>query len=284
MRYMWNKKGDQLLGEILKTDLPESMAALWYVGQMGIVVKWNGLTICFDPVLNDLYHPDKTSRRNYEIPFLPEEFRGVDYTVCSHNHRDHMNEETLIPLWEANPAMKVVVPEPERESLILAGMGEDALIGAKAGETIILKKGDRECRLCPVAAAHEEYVTDEYGNQKYLGYVLKCRDLHIYHAGDTMVTQKLIEDVCAHGSMAVACIPVNGVDFERHSRGIIGNMDCRDGAYFASRIHADMTLPMHTDMVMGNEENPLMFAQYMREMYPGRKYHIMQLGERLICM
>lgn len=284
MRYQWNKKGDRLLREIKETHIPETMAALWYIGQMGIVVKWNGLTVCFDPVLNDLYHPDKSSRRNYEVPFAPEEFLGVDYAVCSHNHKDHMNTETLKPLWKANPKMKIIVPEPERESLIGAGIGEEGVIGARAGEEMVLKAGGRECLLCPVAAAHEEYITDEHGNQKHLGYVMKCKDLHIYHAGDTMVTQKLIEDVRAHGPIAVACIPVNGVDFERHSRGIIGNMDCRDGAYFASQIDADMTLPMHTDMVMGNEENPLIFAEYMRSLYPGRKYHMMQLGERIICM
>lgn len=68
-------------------------------------------------------------------------------------------------------------------------------------------------------------MTDDHGNQRNLGYVMKCEELHIYHAGDTVVTQKLIEDVRACGPIAVACVPVNGVDTERHSRGIIGNMD-----------------------------------------------------------
>lgn len=284
MTYRWNKKGEELLKEIRETHVPEYMVALWYIGQMGIVVKWNGLTVCFDPVLNDLYHLDGSSRRNYEPPFAPKEFRGVDYVICSHNHKDHMNIETLKPLWKANPGMKIIVPKPEQADLIGAGIREEAVIGAKAGEELVLMAGERKSVLCAVAAAHEEYITDEHGDQKNLGYVMKCNGVHIYHGGDTVVTQKLIEDVAVHGPITVACIPVNGVDFERHGRGIIGNMDCRDGAYFASRIHADMTLPMHTDMVMGNEENPLIFAEYMRNLYPGRKYHLMQLGERLICM
>lgn len=292
MEYQWYKEGKALLEEMKNTVLPESMAAVWYIGQMGVVVKWKELVVCFDPVLNDLCYPDGRTRRNYAPPFGPEEFEDVDYVVCSHNHRDHLNMETLLPLWKANPLVRFIVPEPEKECLISGGISSEAVIGAKAGEEIILeKKGSKpgktdlsKCaRLCPIAAAHEEYVTDEHGNQRNLGYVMKCRGLNIYHAGDTVVTQKLIEDVCACGPIAAACVPVNGVDTERHSRGIIGNMDCRDAAYFVQQIAADMTLPMHTDMVMRNEENPLIFAEYMRSLYSGRKYHIMQLGERLIC-
>ena len=99
-----------------------------------------------------------------------------------------------------------------------------------------------------------------------------------------MVTEKMITDVKEQGRVHVACIPVNGADTERHRRGIIGNMDCRDGAFFVEQIGADMVLPMHYDMVKQNEENPLVFAHYMQTLYSGRKYHIMQLGERLIYM
>lgn len=279
MIYQWYKKGDILRQEIKETKLPETMAALWYIGQMGIVVRWKELTICFDPVLNDLCRPDGTTRRNYAPPFLPEEFDSVDYVVCSHNHADHINIKTLLPLQRANPHMRIIVPMPEVQSLIAQGLDGGTVIGAKAGEEIPLSL---ETDLYPIAAAHETYVTDEDGNQRNLGYVLKCGGISLYHAGDTVVTQQLIEDVKAAGPIALACVPVNGVDTERHSRGIIGNMDCRDAAFFAQQIGADMTLPMHCDMVMGNEENPLIFAEYMRTLYPGRKYHVMQLGERII--
>lgn len=288
MEYQWYKEGKKLLEEIRETKLPADMAAIWYMGQMGAVVKWDRLVVCFDPILNDLCCPDGRTRRNYAPPFGPEEFAEADYVVCSHNHKDHLNLETLLPMWQANPKVRFIVPEPERECLTAGGIAPEAVIGAKAGEEIGLEKQGAELPgrvlLCPIAAAHEEYVTDDHGNQRNLGYVMKCEGLHIYHAGDTVVTQKLIEDVRACGPIAVACVPVNGVDTERHSRGIIGNMDCRDAAYFVQQIQADMTLPMHTDMVMRNEENPLIFAEYMRSLYPGRKYHIMQLGERLICM
>lgn len=289
MTYEWYKKGSDLLREIRETRLPETMAALWYIGQMGAVVRFKNLTLCFDPVLNDLCNPDGTSRRNYAPPFLPEEFDFADYVICSHNHADHINIQTLLPMQKANPNLRIIVPMPERRGLMEQmygeqrqteqGLPEQCLLGARAGQNIPLAE---DVVLCPVAAAHETYVTDEQGDQRNLGYVLKCGGINIYHAGDTVVTPQLIQDVRARGPVDLACIPVNGVDTERHSRGIVGNMDCRDGAYFAWQIGADMTLPMHCDMVMGNEENPLIFAEYMRQLYPGRKYHIMQLGERIL--
>lgn len=265
--------------EIKETQLPESQVAVWYLGQMGTVVKWKQTVVGIDLVLNDLYTAEGTSRRNYGIPFAPEDFHLLDCLIGTHNHKDHINTDTILPLVQANPDLKVIVPYPECGELLEKGVPELNLVGAKAEEPVTLGEG---VVIHPVAAAHEEYITDEFGNQRNLGYILKCGTLHVYHSGDTVVTLKLIEDVKAQRPIHVACIPINGVDTERHSRGIIGNMDCRDAAYFASQIEADMTIPMHYDMVMGNEENPLIFADYMRELYPGRKYHQMQLGERFI--
>ncbi|PNV60220.1 MBL fold metallo-hydrolase [Clostridium sp. chh4-2] len=276
MKYAWYKKGTELLNDLKETVVPEHMMAFWYIGQMGMAVKGAGITLCFDPVLNDLCSPDGTSRRNYEPPFSGEEWTGLDYVICSHNHADHINLKTLLPLQQANPSLQFIVPAPEKEVLTDGGIRPEAVIGAKAGEVIFLKNG---VSVHPVAAAHETYVTDENGDQKNLGYVLEADGITMYHAGDTMVTDRLIRDLEPFSRIDLACIPVNGVDTERHGRGIIGNMDCRDAAYFAWRIGADLTVPMHYDMVVGNGEDPLIFARYMQEMYTGKKYRIMQLGE-----
>lgn len=280
MKYEWYKKGNELLSEIEGTDLPDSLAAVWYIGQMGLIIRWNGLTICFDPVLNDLTYPGGMTRRNYAPPFEPSCLKNVDYVICSHNHADHINLKTLFFLWESNPDVRIIVPQPECGSLTEGGIPDENVCGALEGQQILLRNG---AVLHPVAAAHEEYITDELGNQRNLGYVLQMGDQTLYHAGDTLVTPKLIRDLKPFYPVDIACVPINGVDVKRHEQGIIGNMDCRDAAWFTGQIGAGLTIPLHYDMVMGNEENSLIFAYYMNEFYPGRRYHIMQLGERLIC-
>lgn len=51
-----------------------------------------------------------------------------------------------------------------------------------------------------------------------------------------LVTEKLISDVKEKGPIHMTLLPVNGVDSERHRRGILGNMDCRDGAFFTIQL------------------------------------------------
>lgn len=277
----WNKKGNDLLHEISCTQIPGSCIAIWYLGQMGILAKTPDLTICFDPVLNDLFDPQGNSRRCYHQPFSAESLTGIHYVVCSHNHADHLNLETLLPLYQANPTARFIVPAPEVSSLTGCGIPDSSVIGAIQNSIIPLSDGS--C-IYPIAAAHEVYTADEQGRQKNLGYIWETPDIHVYHAGDTVVTNQLIADVCSHAPIHLACIPINGIDTQRRNQGIIGNMDCRDAAYFSSQIQADLTIPLHYDMVMNNTENPLIFASYMQSMYSGSKYHIMQLGERLLYM
>ena len=279
-KYNWYKEGQALLEEIKNTNPAPGMVALWYIGQMGVIVKGAGLTVCLDPMLSDLCEGG-VSLRNYSWPFEPGELTGIDYVICSHDHADHINMETLLPLYQANPEAKFIVPAPTASVLTQGGIAPEAVVGAKEKQTVTLVEG---AAVTPVAAAHEQYLTDENGDQCCLSYVLDLGGIRLFHGGDTVVTEQLISDVQEIGAIQVACLPVNGVDTERHRRDIIGNMDCRDAAFFAQQIGADMVIPMHYDMVLGNEENPLIFGHYMQSLYSGRKFHIMQLGERLIYM
>ena len=45
------------MDQIKETEYPDHMAAIWYIGQMGLVIKWKGTIIYIDPVLNDLFRP-----------------------------------------------------------------------------------------------------------------------------------------------------------------------------------------------------------------------------------
>ena len=55
-------------------------------------------------------------------------------------------------------------------------------------------------------------------------------------------------------------LPINGRDWVRESRDIIGNMTPQEAALFAKEIDCTTVIPTHYDMMRGNEENPLLFA------------------------
>lgn len=278
MEYKWYRNGSDLRSEILNLEVSADNAALWYIGQMGIVLKFHDKIYCIDPVLNDLKDAQGNTRRNYPAPFQPEDFAPVDYVICSHNHADHLNLETLVPLYHANENVRFVVPFPLTELLASAGIPAENIIGAREKEKITLS----DLQLYPIAAAHESYETDNSGNYRCLGYVLNCGTLRLYHSGDTILADKLLKDLREYFPYDVVMLPINGSDAKRRSRGVVGNMDYKDAAWLSAQLQAKLVIPLHYDMIKRNGEDPLLFAKFMEHDYPERKYKIMKLGEHII--
>jgi L-ascorbate metabolism protein UlaG (beta-lactamase superfamily) len=132
----------------------------------------------------------------------------------------------------------------------------------------------------PVAAAHPEYTADGTGDYLCLGYVIRCGELSVYHAGDTYATPRLADTLKTLGPVNIAILPINGGDWERTAGGIIGNMSALDAVKLGRAISADLLVPAHYDMMAGNTEDPALFAGYMYQLCPDKKYHIFALGER----
>lgn len=279
MNYKWYKQGDELLNEIKNTSLSRDFFCFWYLGQMGIIGKWGDFIFAIDLVLNDLVNKNGRSRRNYAPPFMPSEADFIDLFLCTHNHLDHLNLDTLMPLISSSANMKVIVPKPVVSFCVESNIPENILIGANRRENIILNK---DIIVSSIASCHDLYRTDDDDDDYTLGYHISFGKFRIYHSGDTLLTNRLINDVTERGALDTAFFPINGIDLERMNRGIVGNMDARDAAYFCSQIYADLYIPMHYDMVMKNGEDPLYFARYMDEYAPEKKFHILKLGERVI--
>lgn len=274
----WYKQGAALLQEIAQTRFSDSIVSIWYIGQMGMILKWRDTVLCIDPVMGAMPAADGKDRRAYPAPFAPEECR-VDFVLCTHDHADHMHPATLAGLARANPALTVVVPRPLLKKAAGYGVPDFSLCGACQGQTIALAEG---IAITPVATAHEAYKFDEEGNSLTLGYVIKLGGQTLFHSGDTILTAQLRDDLCAFGGFAAAMLPINGRDLERRQRGIVGNMASREACWLAGQIGAALTIPLHYDLIPGNDENPLAFADCMQRYAPGSRYHIFQLGERYL--
>ena len=102
-----------------------------------------------------------------------------------------------------------------------------------------------------------------------------------YHSGDTSVTNKLVERV-REFKPHIAILPINGGDYERTARGIVGNMTGREAADFGVAVGADLIIPAHYDMFPNNRDNPAHFVDYLFHMYRAQKFHMMAQGERFI--
>ena len=281
----WYRYGDDLLREIACSRLSGPAAAIWFMGQHGFVIKLGDTVLYIDVILNGFPGGDGKERRAYPPPFLPETAQRLDYYFCTHNHSDHLNLKTLVPLAKANPGVRFVVPWPHRRVLIDGGIAEERVIGAGEGETLCLAGGAAGAPAAggitvhPVASAHPVYEEDGEGNDLYLGYLILGGGVSVYHSGDTYVTPRLVGTLEKLSPIDVALLPVNGSDWERTAGNIIGNISALDAVKLVRALGVDLLIPSHYDLLPGNTENPAVLAGYMYEHCPEKKYHVLAPGE-----
>ena len=255
------RQGTSLTDEIQRTTVPVPGVALWHLGQSCVLGKGAGRdagepapTFVIDPYLTrsiEVNQPETEFIRAYEAPMQPEDLRCVAVVLLTHHHDDHMDLSTLERLHRVSPNTRFVLPAPHKKMLTEAGIPEECLTLAYAGEVIHMAGME----ILPVAAAHTSYETDEDGAHLYLGYVLIVGGIRIYHSGDTLVTDELVETIKA-ARPQIVMLPINGGDYYRTRRDITGNMTAREAVDFAAEAGADLFLPNHYDMFPNNREQP----------------------------
>jgi L-ascorbate metabolism protein UlaG (beta-lactamase superfamily) len=262
---------------------PEALH-IWWLGQSGFLVQWQGRHLLIDPYLSDsLTHKyaktDKPHERMTERVVYPGDLDFIDVVTSSHNHTDHLDAETLLPLMAANPHLQLVAPAANR-AFVAGRLGcDEALpLGIDDGEELELGG----FRIFAVPAAHEEIERDEMGRSKYLGYVIACLRpgtyeavWTIYHSGDTVPYAGLVEGLFGFG-IDVALLPING---RAPARRVAGNLDGREAAELARGIGAMLAIPCHYDMFTFNTATPELFVTTCERL--GQGYKVLRNGERV---
>jgi len=283
MKTRWYKSGKPLLKEISQSSPAANTVHIWYFGQHGFAVNLNGLVFYIDVILNALTGEDGKDCRNYPPPFNPGEVQRVDYYICTHNHADHLNLGTILPLSGANPDTKFIVPAPWVSILTRAGIDKNKVIGAACGQTLDLMG----VKIFPVPAIHTQFIQsdgekDKNGNYKDMGFVIKTDSVSLYHSGDTWITPVLIDFLKKLGSINISMLPINGTDWERTSKDCIGNISAMDAVKLAMELSIDLVIPCHYDMVPNNTENPAYFVDCFYRYCPQKRFHMCALGEKFV--
>ena len=269
-------RDDDFIADVLEAREYPHDVHLWWLGQSGFLVQWQGHHLLADPYLSDsLTHKyagtDKPHVRMTERVVQPERLNFIDVVTSSHNHTDHLDKETLVPLMRVNPRMQVVVPEANRGfACDRLGMMIEQPRGMDAGDT----KQFSMFEITAVPAAHPTLDHDEWGRNKYLGYIIKCGDITLYHSGDTMLYDG-IEARLACYQPDVAILPISGDVPERR---VAGNLNGREAAHLAKCIGAKLVIPCHYDMFEFNTASPDEFIRECEKL--GQRYRVLRAGER----
>lgn len=232
---------------------------IWWLGQSGFLLQFQGKHLLFDPYLSDSLTKkyaatDKPHVRMTERVVAPEQLDFIDVVTSSHNHTDHLDAETLLPLLRLNPKLDLVIPEANREFVAdRLKIVPDLPVGLDAGCHTHLKGFD----IHGVPAAHELVEKDDHGRCKFLGYVVQFGQWSVYHSGDT-VHYPGMEETLLRWRIDLALLPING---SRPERRVAGNLDGPQAAQLARNIGARMVIPCHFEMFEFNTASPGDFVQ-----------------------
>lgn len=249
---------------------------LWWLGQSGFLIRWRNRYLLLDPYLSDSLTKkyaatDKPHVRMTERVIAPERLNFVNVVTSSHNHTDHLDAETLRPLVGANPNTALVIPDANREFVanrLKCPPGYP--IGLNDGQSVTVE----EFTFHAVPAAHEKIDRDQQGRCHYLGYVIQFGPWTIYHSGDTVLYDGMVETL-AKWHIDVALLPINGAAPERR---VAGNLDGPEAATLAHNIRARIVIPCHYDMFEFNTATPAEFVQTCSRI--GQRHRALQAGER----
>lgn len=281
---------DELIEPILSDDLllddircagdgPETFH-LWWLGQSGFLVKWQGRHLLIDPYLSNSLTKkyattDKPHIRMTAIPIDPARLDFIDVVTSSHNHTDHLDHETLWPLMAANPGLRMIIPEANRAFVADRLKSDPAWpLGVNDGTTVEAEGFS----FTGLASAHEELDRDERGNYRCLGYLIRFGSWTIFHPGDAIPYDGMVErllELQAGRPVDVALMPINGRLPERR---VTGNFWGREAAQLAREIDAGIVIPMHYEMFTFNTETPQEFVESCTRL--GQPFAVLRCGER----
>jgi L-ascorbate metabolism protein UlaG (beta-lactamase superfamily) len=243
-------KDDALVAEMDRLLADKEHFHLWWLGQSGYLLQWQDKRVLIDPYLSDSLtkkyaHTHKLHIRMSERVIDPELLRNITIVSSSHNHTDHLDAETLIPILKNNPGIIFIIPEANRSFVSERLQCEKEFpFGLNAGDSLVF--GDFTFHGIP--AKHNEIEKDENGFCKYLGYVIEFGPWKIYHSGDTLWYDEMIH-LLKPFAVDVAILPINGND---PAREVAGNLNAREAAVLGKKINAKWVIPCHYDMFQFN--------------------------------
>ena len=267
-------KDEALLQQVQQHKSDKDHFHIWWLGQSGYLLLWQGKKILIDPYLSDSLtkkyaDTNKPHVRMSERVIDPALLKDILIVSSSHNHTDHLDAETLIPVIRNNPGISFIIPEANRSFIAeRIKMSEDFPKGLNDGQQITI--GDFTFDAIP--AAHNTIDRDEKGQCKYVGYIIQFGKWTIYHSGDTLLYDEL-PAILSPFKPHLALLPINGND---PARGVAGNLNSKEAAALGKAGNIKHIIPCHYNMFSFNTANPEDFAKEAKVLQ--QAYTILPIG------
>ncbi|MDZ4719553.1 MAG: MBL fold metallo-hydrolase [Roseiflexaceae bacterium] len=266
------KQSAGLMQQINALAVPYGQLALWSLGQAGFVIKGGQTLACIDPYLSD---PTPLGfGRRAAIVLNPADLPNLDVVFATHEHLDHADPRTLGPMLAAAEGATLVTS--------VQGMAIASGVGVAESRIVTPSLGQRHelgwLAFTAIPAAHYSYEVDPIGRSRWMGFLIECNGVTLYHAGDTILFPELLAAL-ADVRADIALLPINGRDFMRDQHNIIGNLWPHEAVDLALRVQAKVLIGIHNDMFAGNRVAPGLLFDAVERLAPFQRCHTLQAGE-----
>lgn len=268
------RENSVLARQIHNLVVPSGQLALWSLGQAGFVIKGGSTTICIDPYLSDAITQQGGPARRFPPPLDPATLEHLQLVLTTHEHADHTDPATLLPLLHASPQALLVTSPQGREIALRAGISEKRIRVPRLGQRV--EAG--ELAYTAIPAAHYQYEVDAQKRARWMGFLLELNGVTLYHAGDTLVIPELLAAL-AGIELDLALLPINGRDYFREEQAIVGNLWPREAVQLAQRLAPRVLIGMHNDLFAENRVRPGLLFDELESNAPFQRCHQLQAGE-----
>ena len=200
------------------------MTKITWLGQAGLLFEKNGESVIVDPYLSDSVK--KVEPQNYRRVPVDERFLSLtpDTLVCTHDHLDHVDHETLPHYLSTGRRLSVLAPKKAYDDLRTHYTGHNYILFNR--HTTVTLGG---------FTFHA--VRAEHSDETAVGFILDDGERKYYITGDTLYNDDIFPDL--PDDLYAVFVPINGVG---------NNMNAVDAARFTIKTGAKFAVPVHFGM------------------------------------
>ncbi len=250
-----------LMQEIRDFPVETGSVAVWWLGQNGYIFKsaagtLTGVDLYLTDSCNGLYPGLNLARR---VPVLiPPEELDVDLFLCTHNHQDHTDPETIERLRNKDTAL-FVGPQPSCGVFRAKGIEDQRIQPAWP---------DCEIEQAGVVIRGTFALPTDDTDLNHMGFVLEFhRGPRVYITGDTDYHDLLASAARHKPDLMITCI-----------NGGFNNLSHFEAATLAGKIRPKAAIPCHYDMFPDNAADPKQFQAALKVAAPDVRYHELTHG------
>lgn len=254
----------------------ESLAITW-IGHSTFLIQIGGYNILTDPIFGDLAF---LFRRITTVGIAPHKLPSIDFVLISHNHRDHMDAQSLKTIAKHNPLVQFMVPQGDA-----AWFKRNGLKGAKENMWWDVEHHS-SLTLTFLPAFHwSQRGLFDYNRSLWGSWMIEYNGTRIYFAGDTAYSSHFHSIAEEYSSIDIALMPIGPC--EPRTWMSHAHVSAEEAGQAFIDLNARHFIPMHWGTYyFGLDSFDLPYKRlvswWVNQNFIDKRLSVLKVGERII--